>query len=716
MAIYMRRGGKRRLWSYRPVLEGLEQRCVPTRFTEIPVPSIDPPWAITTGDDGHVWFTMPYGGNRVGRVNSDGSISEFLVPTQLADPLGICATHGVWVTEGHGNKVAEMSYDGRFVWEFPLDTSSGRPYGITSPFSGLAYFTEIDGNKIGIATDDGLIGEIDVPTDSSGPMGITSGPDGNIWFTEFDGNKLGRMTLFGSHSLEIDEFQVPTPGSQPSELVWQGRDLWFTERAANQLGHARYDSEVGLIWLPAVPLPNQSIYDFPTGITVGPDGRIWFTERSPQANKLGRVNDDGTITEFSLPTAASEPLEITTLNGSLWFTENRAYQIGKLDLTGPNEYALPRPNSAPRDITTGPDGNLWFTESNLNQVGRISPSGAVTEFRVNSQPYGITTTTGPISHVWFTEYGADQVAIVFDPVHGTALHFQLTPGSEPWGIAGGTQDQVWFTEVGANQIGEAGIGGVITEIGVPTPNSFPLGITMGLDGHVWFTEYTGNQLGRVNDDGTISEFPVPTASGHPWGITTGPDGNLWFTESDGNKLGRVDDLVTGQITEFPLPTPSSGPLEIITGPDGKLWFTELLGNRVGTIDPNNPVDIREFAMPTANSHPFGITSGPDGNLWLTEQTGNQIVQFVVGGPGPTPAPPPPLGRSGPIPIGSGEEPVATPGYSRFGNDRPLSGPVTEQRPAAVQTVLGFHAHAAKKHRAQWWQGIEDWSWDVPGLG
>src|SRR5262245_59906990 len=33
----------------------------------------------------------------------------------------------------------------------------------------------------------------------------------------------------------------------------------------------------------------------PTGITVGPDGALWFTERS--GTKLGRITTSGTITE-----------------------------------------------------------------------------------------------------------------------------------------------------------------------------------------------------------------------------------------------------------------------------------------------------------------------------------------------------------------------------------------------------------------------------------
>jgi hypothetical protein len=35
------------------------------------------------------------------------------------------------------------------------------------------------------------------------------------------------------------------------------------------------------------------------------------------------------------------------------------------------------PNSAPWEITAGPDRNLWFTEVIGNRIGRITPSGVM---------------------------------------------------------------------------------------------------------------------------------------------------------------------------------------------------------------------------------------------------------------------------------------------------------------------------------------------------
>ena len=57
------------------------------------------------------------------------------------------------------------------------------------------------------------------------------------------------------------------------------------------------------------------------------------------------------------------------------------------------EFALPRPNSGPGDITAGADGNMWFVElsgtmdgrkPDGNRVGRITMEGEITEFPMPS--------------------------------------------------------------------------------------------------------------------------------------------------------------------------------------------------------------------------------------------------------------------------------------------------------------------------------------------
>src|SRR6266699_4057721 len=99
----------------------------------------------------------------------------------------------------------------------------------------------------------------------------------------------------------------------------------------------------------------------PQGITVGPDGALWFTE--PELNKIGRITTQGQVSEFALPIARMGPAEITAgPDGALWFTQPGPNQIGRITTQGQiSEFALPSSLDPPSNgggITTGPDAAL----------------------------------------------------------------------------------------------------------------------------------------------------------------------------------------------------------------------------------------------------------------------------------------------------------------------------------------------------------------------
>jgi hypothetical protein len=106
---------------------------------------------------------------------------------------------------------------------------------------------------------------------------------------------------------------------------------------------------------------------------VGPDGALWFTEAT--GNQIGRITVAGTITEFPLPTAGSQPKGIAAgPDGNLWFTELAGNHIGRITTPGIiTEFPVPTAGSQPLAIAPGPDGALAFTESApaANQIGLV---------------------------------------------------------------------------------------------------------------------------------------------------------------------------------------------------------------------------------------------------------------------------------------------------------------------------------------------------------
>ncbi|PGD61974.1 Virginiamycin B lyase, partial [Bacillus toyonensis] len=73
------------------------------------------PYGITVGKDGALWFTEQKG-NRISRINANGEINSFPIPTANAGAMSIISdqTGDLWFTEYNSNKIGKMSMNGLF--------------------------------------------------------------------------------------------------------------------------------------------------------------------------------------------------------------------------------------------------------------------------------------------------------------------------------------------------------------------------------------------------------------------------------------------------------------------------------------------------------------------------------------------------------------------------------------------------------------------------
>ena len=400
-------------------------------------------------------------------------------------------------------------------------------------------------------------------TDGTGTSPVSNGitltiTDVPIIISPVDGAVVcGQPTLTGTTPSGTTVVQVFDDGTPLGNAIVTGTSWTFTPSVSlpHVYSFAAQATTPNTVTNYPLPIANSG----PVGITAGPDGNLWFTERT--GNRIGKITPAGTITETTIATVNSLPVGITAgPDGNLWFTEQVGNKIGKITTAGVilNEFPIPTLNSSPSTIVTGPDGNLWFTEQVGNKIGKITPAGIVTEFSVG-----------------------------------------ITPGGSPFGIAAGSDGNLWFTEIIGNKIGKMTTAGVVlNEFPIPTINSRPQGITAGPDGNLWFAEGTGNKIGRITPAGTITEFPIPTLNSSPIGITAGPDGNLWFAEV--NKIGRI--TPAGVITEYATGI-TGDPINITAGPDGNLWFTDFLANRIVKIGTDATSALSAAVVVTANPNP-----------------------------------------------------------------------------------------------------------------
>ena len=291
---------------------------------------------------------------------------------------------------------------------------------VNGPNDGFLYFTQDDNDGIGqLDPRTGTFREFIIPTQFGRPSGITVGPDGKIWFTETGAGQIGRLDPATG---EVTEFPLTAATfgalqSQPRPITTgPDNNLWFVQ-IGPQLANVQFQSFIGRMTPAGVHteflVPSLSAFSLDEGITVGPDGKIWFTESN--VRKVGRLDPaTGVVTEFDMGSARA-PLSITRgPDGNLWAGTNAG--LARITTAGiVTHFDLPQAqgNDEVFGITSGADGHIWFTLGFALGLGRIDPATEqvglfpIGSFQLDRFPYGITR--GPDGNIWYTDLNANRI-------------------------------------------------------------------------------------------------------------------------------------------------------------------------------------------------------------------------------------------------------------------------------------------------------------------
>jgi virginiamycin B lyase len=331
----------------------------------------------------------------------------------------------------------------------------------------------------------------------------------------------------------------------------------------------------------AIPVGDSTVFDIPgaagtwplDGVTAGPDGAMWVTERTRKA--IARFTLDGQYTEFPL--------------------------------TG---------SGTPAVIASGPDGNLWFTEAGPDAVSRLTPSGQYTRFPTpgTDDPWGITA--GADGNLWFA-HGTKVGRIT---TSGQIDEFDLT-GSVSMLVAG-ADGNIWTR---GSKIGRIQPDGTVDEFNAPAGVQLN-GITRGPDGNVWLTGQsfspTTGHLVKVEPNGSTTDIPLANDYNTIEQPTTGPDGAIWFSlnYSPIDRIGRY--TMAGESSWFDA-TPGGDIRAIAVGADGNIWGGMLSSGaphdgivRIGTGTDDPSVAARPYVT---GAHMVGqpeTCNTQSGDAWL----------------------------------------------------------------------------------------------------
>jgi virginiamycin B lyase len=254
------------------------------------------PPAIAAGSDGNIWFTDEGPIKAIGRITTDGAVTEFssgLPAGSLPFGIGAGPDGNIWFTDRSTTApaIGRITPSG-VITEFTSGISAGsKPSSLTVGSDGNLWFND-EGTHSAVGqfclTGPPACPTIDAITEySSGlnlggvPFGIGAGPDGNIWFPDNGTTKAVGMINPATHA--ISEYSMPSQASAPSGFaVGPDGNIWFLDSTAraiavvNPTTHAISEYSTGLN-------PGSAL----RWIKLGPDGNLWFTNSIPAIGRFG---------------------------------------------------------------------------------------------------------------------------------------------------------------------------------------------------------------------------------------------------------------------------------------------------------------------------------------------------------------------------------------------------------------------------------------------
>lgn len=289
------------------------------------------------------------------------------------------------------------------------------------------------------------------------PGGVAAAGDGSVWFSDQGDTSIGRLEPSGT----LTRYRLPAGRTPGSLAVAADASVWFTTTGP-AIAHLTPSGQVVAYAVPTTTPMRWGNVGAPDSLAAGPDHAIWFVDA--EADKVGRITEDGAITEYPLPSGERQHVYPETItagsDGAMWFTEALAGQLGRIDVHtfAVTEHPIPAEHTGvpPGSVTAGPDRALWFNGG--AGLGRMTTKGDARWYPLPGQGHYAPTSVaaGPDGKIW-----------TIDTRHGKILRItlqgqvsELPPAADPTGLsfAGLRQmtaapDAVWFAEPSLNRIG-----------------------------------------------------------------------------------------------------------------------------------------------------------------------------------------------------------------------------------------------------------------------
>jgi virginiamycin B lyase len=184
------------------------------------------PTSIALGPDGALWFTESRD-DEIGRITTDGEITEYEIPTKRAFAGDIVAgpDGAMWFSGSSSDKLGRITTDGA-ITEYDVPGAHGMPGAIVPGPDGALYVAERNDNVISRVTTDGVFtDEYPLPRENADPIAMVKGVDGALYVSEFMSGVVSRMTFDGTFT---DAYEIPDGWNDGLISAGDGA-LWITQ-------------------------------------------------------------------------------------------------------------------------------------------------------------------------------------------------------------------------------------------------------------------------------------------------------------------------------------------------------------------------------------------------------------------------------------------------------------------------------------------------------
>src|SRR5713226_1393603 len=238
------------------------------------------------GGDGALWFTEQLQ-NKIGRVDpKTGAFKEYPLKVEDSGPHGLVADSAgnIWFTGNGKGYIGKLDPKSGAVTPYQMpDEKAEDPHTAVFDAQGILWFTVQVGNMVGrLDPQSGKIELKKVQGQRALPYGIAINSKGVPFFCEFGTNKMAKID---PQSMEITEYKLPER-ARPRRMAIDAHDkIYFTDYEGGNLG--KLDPATGAVkmW----PSPGGA-GAAPYGITITPDGMVWYSESGVKPNTMVRFD------------------------------------------------------------------------------------------------------------------------------------------------------------------------------------------------------------------------------------------------------------------------------------------------------------------------------------------------------------------------------------------------------------------------------------------